>query len=130
MISSNDNLLDTGDQPNDFLGADGGGRQADADLSPLDRKSLFNQELNQLHFKIIGLQRDSTFNRKIIYLMADAIQECRTREQLAETMATVLSRLLSKLGHRTFPDTHLNKDFVRILSRTFKDKVEDIVRDS
>ena len=130
MISSNDNLLDTGYQPNDFDDAGGGGRQGDADLSPLDRKSLFNQELNQLHFKIIVLQREVAFTRKIVSLMADAIQECRTPEQLADTMATVLSRLVSKLGHRTFPDKHLNKDFVRILSRAFKDKVEDIVSDS
>ena len=103
MNSNTDNLLDAVDQ------AELGG----ADLSPLDR-----------------LKCDSTFDRKVVNLMADAISECRTREQLAETMDALLSNFVSKLGHRTFPDRQLNKDFVRILSRAFKDKVDDIVSDS
>ena len=93
--------MDTGVPANDF---------EDADLGPLDR-----------------LMKDSTYNRNAIHLMAEAIQECQTQEQLAETMGKLLSNFVRKLGHRTFPDRQLNKDFVRILSRAFKDKVEDIV---
>ena len=48
---------------------------------------------------------------------------------MAETITAVLVGVLSFRGHETFPDRQLNKDFVRNVSRTFKDKVEDISRE-
>jgi hypothetical protein len=45
-------------------------------------------------------------------------------------MDAVLSRFVTQLGHRVFPDRLLNKDFVRMVSRAFKDKVEDLVSEA
>jgi len=58
--------------------------------------------------------------------MADAIQECQTMQDISDTLDVVFFRFIKTYGHHTFPDKQLNKDFVKLISRAFKDKVEDL----
>ena len=59
--------------------------------------------------------------------MVEAIQESSNEEELAEATSVVLQKVLCEIGHGTFPDRQLSKDFVRFVSRGFKDKVQDLV---
>jgi hypothetical protein len=59
--------------------------------------------------------------------MVEAIHECKSEEELAESTSLVLQKVLCEIGHGTFPDRQLNKDFVRFVAGAFRDKVQDIV---
>jgi len=58
--------------------------------------------------------------------MAEAIQESAGCEELAQAMSVVLRQLLCTFGCHTFPDSQLNKAFLRIVAGAFRDKVEDL----
>ena len=42
-------------------------------------------------------------------------------------MSVVIRLTLCTFGCHTFPDTHLNKTFVRVVSGAFRDKVDDLL---
>lgn len=59
--------------------------------------------------------------------MVDAISECQSDAELANATSLIFQRLLCDHGHGSFPDRQLNKDIVHLVSRSFRDKVQDLV---
>ena len=59
--------------------------------------------------------------------MVDAISECQSEAELANAASLIFQRLLCDHGHGSFPDRQLNKDIVHLVSRSFRDKVQDLV---
>ena len=59
--------------------------------------------------------------------MAEAIQDSKSQDELSEALSLIASSLLCTVGHRTFPDRQLNKDLVGVVSRAFRDKVQEMV---
>lgn len=80
-----------------------------------------------MFYLVLGAGQAPLFCKKTTLLIAEAIRESVTEAELAETLSLVCSRLLHTWGHHTFPNGQLNKEFVRVVARAFKDKVEDLV---
>ncbi len=72
----------------------------------------------------------ATLSRKAIDTISEAISDCKSEEDLSRVIEIVSVKFLMELGHHSFPDNQLAKDFVRIVSTSFKDKVEDLVSDA
>lgn len=64
--------------------------------------------------------------RRSISAMTEAIQESAESAELAQATSAILKHVLCTAGSRTFPDTQLNKTFVRKVSAAFRDKVEEL----
>lgn len=58
--------------------------------------------------------------------MVDAISECQSEAELAKATSLIFQRLLCDHGHSSFPDRQLNKDIVHQVSRSFRDKVQEL----
>jgi hypothetical protein len=72
----------------------------------------------------------ATLSRKAIDTISEAISDCKSEEDLLKVIEIVSVKFLMELGHHNFPDNQLAKDFVRIISMSFKDKVEDLVSEA
>ena len=82
------------------------------------------QDLTSIEILTTGLALE--WNQSTINCMADAIQDAADGEQLARASSVVLGHLVSTFGGRAFPDTRLNKTFLKTVAGAFRDRVDTI----
>jgi hypothetical protein len=85
--------------------------QNTTDLSPLE---------------ILTQEQAPVFSGAAIETMAEAIQECEDASSLASALGVVLSLMLCTFGSHSLPDNQLNKDFVRVVGSSVRDKLGEL----
>jgi hypothetical protein len=60
--------------------------------------------------------------------MEEAVHESTDAQQLAQAVSMVTTTLAGTFGCHTFPDTQLNKTFVRAMTSALKEKVTELAQ--